>query len=347
MNSYQKSLLFILLPFAMLSIVACNKNTTQAISQTSESSTTTTQDIPPKNITYSGYRLELVNINLTEEKGNVLRVTGTIINTGRNKVVLPSKHSNELVIKFDQSLQEAGYIELSDAIKKRLLKQKINLEPGQMAYNTSLGVKKIGSNTPSATKEETPIQSEAVANKKEKTPIQKEETTIQTEKIAIQKEETTIQTEKVAIQEEEEFVAKGSNVIDEEGCPDLVIESFSVTKRKKKYAEITYTITNKGTAPAALFGEEKAVEDNIAVRAYASGTAKLSRGDMILGGSFIEKGLKEQKGILNPNESYEGVFRIDIRKKTRHMPYLIMFVDTYQGIWECNEGNNVKNITYR
>ncbi len=319
MNSYQKLLLFVLLAFATMNIVACNKKTARSIGQTSNPST---QNTPPKNIQYSGYRLELVNISIKEEKGNLLRVIGTIINTGRNKVVLPSKQAQELVINIDQSLEEVGYSELSDAIKTRLLKQKLNLEPGQMAYNTSLGVKKVGKSEIKSTREE------YVAR-----PTKKEEPT-QTQ------QETTENTK-------EEFSEKGGSNIGEEACPDLVIESFSVTKRKKKYAEITYTIVNKGTAPAPLFGEEKSVEDNIAVRAYASGTAKLSRGDMILGGSFIEKGLKDQKGILQPNESYIGTFKVDIRKKTRHMPYLIMFVDTYQGIWECNEGNNVMNITYR
>ena len=307
----------------MLGILACNKNTTQSISQSSD--TPYNQNKSPHNTAYTGYRLELVNINVKEEKGNVLRVIGTIINTGRNKVVLPSKHANELVIKFDQSLKEAGYIELSEAIKNRLIKQKLNLEPGQMAYNTSLGVKKITKDTP--------------------TSLPKEKVIAQRNNETTSKQPTT--PKKEVITKEDEFVAKGSNTLGEEACPDLVIESFSVTKRKKKYAEITYIIRNKGTAPAPLFGEEKAVEDNIAVRAYASGTAKLSRGDMILGGSFIEKGLKDQKGILQPNESYQGTFKVDIRKKTRHMPYLIMFVDTYQGIWECNEGNNVMNITYR
>ena len=341
----------------MLSIVACNKNTTQSISQTSNP--TTTQAIPPKNITYNGYRLELVNISVKEEKGNLLRVIGTIINTGRNKVVLPSTHSNELVINFDQSLQEAGYIHLSDDIKKRLLKQKITLEPGQMAYNTSLGVKKVEKN-PSAQvqKEEIVAQKENTTPQKEEVPISKEEELNQKGEIITQKENTTPQKEEVSIskeeeeeeesiQKEEEFVAKGSFFLGEDTCPDLVIESFKVTKRKKKYAEITYVIANKGTGPAPLFGLEKAVEDNIAVRAYASGTAKLSKGDLILGGSFIEKGLKDKNGILQPNETYQGTFKVDIRKKTRHMPYLIMFVDTYQGIWECNEGNNVMNITYR
>ncbi len=318
MTSYQKSLLFVWFAFATITMLSCNKKSARSIGETSNP---TIQDTPPKNIQYNGYRLELVNISVKEEKGNVLRVIGTIINTGRNKVVLPSKHAQDLVINIDQSLEDAGYIELSESIKARLLKQKLNLEPGQMAYNTSLGVKKVGKSAASTSAEYVSRPS--------------------TKEVPTPKPQETSEIEK------EEFSEKGNKSVGEEACPDLVIESFSVTKRKKKYAEITYTIVNKGTAPAPLFGEDKAVEDNIAVRAYASGTAKLSRGDMILGGSFIEKGLKAQKGILQPNESYVGTFRVDIRKKTRHMPYLIMFVDTYQGIWECNEGNNVMNITYR
>ena len=233
----------------MLSIVACNKNTTQSISQTSNPSTT--QTALPKNITYNGYRLELVNISVKEEKGNLLRVIGTIINTGRNKVVLPSKHSNELVIKFDHSLEEAGYMHLSDDIKNRLLKQKINLEPGQMAYDTSLGVKKV-EKSPFAE-----VQKEVLIAKEEELVVQEENTTPQKEEVSITKNEDPSPEEEVSItknkdpnpeeEKEEEFVAKGSSFLGEDTCPDLVIESFKVTKRKKKYAEITYIIANKGT----------------------------------------------------------------------------------------------------
>jgi len=144
---------------------------------------------------------------------------------------------------------------------------------------------------------------------------------------------------------EEVLVTKSGDFQDY--CPDLTIDTFFVSKRTKKYAEITYQIVNIGKGPAELYGPSDVLEDNVAIRAYSSGTKNLSRGDLILGGSFIKKGIEKQKGILPPHASFEGVFRIDLKKKTRHMPYIILAIDDYQALWECEERNNVKEILYR
>ena len=144
---------------------------------------------------------------------------------------------------------------------------------------------------------------------------------------------------------EEVLAAKGGDF--QEYCPDLQIDTFFVSKRTKKYAEISFKIVNVGKGPAPMYGESKELEDNIAIRAYASGTERLSRGDLIIGGAYIESGLESEAGLLQPSETYAGAFRVDINKKTRHMPYLIISVDDYQKLWECDEGNNVKNMVYR
>lgn len=264
-------------------------------------SSTKTSDIntntETNNLSYKGYRLELVNVQVKEEKGDQLRITGTLINTGREKIILPSKGKSNILLTADKTFQENGLLPYTNTIRKAILKQKTRLEPGQIASNISIKIKKDKDLVIPSTKED--------------------------------------------------LFTKGGDELEIDACPDLIIDTFFVAKRTKKYVDLRFKIINIGTGPASLFGATKAVEDNVAIRAYASGTAKLSRGDLVMGGAFIEGGLKDKNGILHPNETFGGDFRVDIRKKTRHMPYIIISIDDYQNLWECDEGNNVKRIVYR
>ncbi len=272
-------------------IVSCSKITTPLLQKEASKEVNTNQitDI------YSGYRVALVNLEKSDNKAGATTIKGTLINTGKYKIVLPLQSSYSIVVNFDHTLEENGLTLSASQIKQAILNQSIILEPGQLfsTFSTSLSTT---TDTPST-------------------------------------------------ETEELLATKGGNF--QEYCPDLQIDTFYVSKRTKKYAEISFKIVNIGKGPAPMYGETKELEDNIAIRAYASGTENLSRGDLIIGGAYIESGLEGEAGILQPSETYAGAFRIDIKKKTRHMPYLIISVDDYQKLWECDEGNNVKNIVYR
>lgn len=295
MNSYYNSILSLLVLCSLLGI-ACNRASTRPnISESSSSVTNNTVD--QNTLTYQGYRLELVNVQVKEEKGDHLRINGTLINTGREKIVVPVKGSSNIILAYDKTFSAQGLVAYTNTIRKAILKQKLRLEPGQIASNISIKIKK---------------------DKDLEAPTTKED-----------------------------LFVKGGDELEVDACPDLIIDTFFVAKRTKKYVDIRFKIINIGNGPASLFGATKAVEDNVAIRAYASGTAKLSRGDLVMGGAFIEGGLKDKNGILHPNETFGGDFRVDIRKKTRHMPYIIVSIDDYQNLWECDEGNNVKRMVYR
>jgi len=272
-------------------LLSCSKVTTP-ITQNNEPTkiVPTTDQITEE---YNGYRVALVNLEKGTSRGNSVDIKGTLVNTGKHKVVLPLKASDSIVINFDHTLEENGLTLSSSEIQQAILQQSVILEPGQLlsSFSTSIPTATSSTNT------------------------------------------------------EELLASKGGDF--QEYCPDLQIDTFFVSKRTKKYAEISFKIVNVGKGPAPMYGESKDIEDNIAIRAYASGTENLSRGDLIIGGAYIESGLEGEAGILQPLETYAGAFRIDIKKKTRHMPYLIISIDDYQKLWECDEGNNVKNIVYR
>lgn len=166
-------------------------------------------------------------------------------------------------------------------------------------------------------------------------------------KFNVSQEEVAKKTKKSKSKDSKVVSTAITPIYDKDNCADLQIDTFFVLKRSKKWVELGFKITNHGNGPAGMYGETKEIEDNVAVRAYVSGTPKLSRGDMILGGSFIEGGLEDKNGVLMPNESFSGSFRVETRKKTRYMPYFILSVDDYQSLWECNERNNVKALLDR
>ena len=267
--------------------------------------------IIPSKKSYQGYRLQISNIKVEKSKGNQRKIKCTLINTGRERVRLPYKPSimPNIVFQYDESLVNTGLDGYQNSIERALLKKKFTLDAGKLAYNYEFKFN---------------LSKEQLAKNEDK------------EKKAVKNESKA-----------KNNIPTSSKVYDKEYCADLQIDTVFVVKRNKKTVELAFKITNYGKGPASMFGETEETEDNVAIRAYASGTPKLSRGDLVLGGAFIEGGLEDKNGILMPNESFSGSFEVDSRKKTRYMPYFILSVDDYQSLWECDERNNVRPLLDR
>ncbi|MGB0864603.1 MAG: hypothetical protein ACPG19_09805 [Saprospiraceae bacterium] len=133
----------------------------------------------------------------------------------------------------------------------------------------------------------------------------------------------------------------------DEGCPDLILEELKVVKKKKSEVTISYKITNKGDAPFSLLGKDKKKKkDNIAIKMYFSSNETLENGDILLGGIYIDNDAnKEQEGKLAPGKSYEGTLKVSVKNQTSFTPFLILDVDAWQFIIECDETNNQAAIT--
>ena len=136
-----------------------------------------------------------------------------------------------------------------------------------------------------------------------------------------------------------------NRIFDDSTCIDLVFDSVSVIQIAEKFIEIEYTIINKGTAPAPLFGTKKSVKDNVAVHFYFSGTPRLNRGSILAEGIFLTEGLRETKGMLAPNTPYKNRFKLPLEKKNRFYGVVILQLDAFDILRrECDETNNVFSI---
>ena len=131
---------------------------------------------------------------------------------------------------------------------------------------------------------------------------------------------------------------------DKEKCPDFLIENITIISQSSKWLELEYTIVNKGLGPANLYGESDGDSDNLALKAYLASSEKLSRGSLPLGGGLVKKNKELKKGILDVDQSYTGTMKLDIRKMTRFTPYVILSLNPFNTINECDKTNNKNHI---
>lgn len=130
------------------------------------------------------------------------------------------------------------------------------------------------------------------------------------------------------------------------GCPDLIIDKIEIVKRSKSKATISYVISNRGDAPAKLSGGTKKEADNAAFKMYFSSDDQLNRGDILVGGHYIDDSDLAEGGILPPGYMYTGEIQVSLKKKTSFTPVLVLNVDALQRITECDETNNTNSVVF-
>lgn len=138
-----------------------------------------------------------------------------------------------------------------------------------------------------------------------------------------------------------EAEVKDKDFLEEDICADLVMESVRIIKQSKNSVTLEYVVANYGNGSAALFGESKKDDDNVAIKAHLSKSRKLTRGSIPLKGSFISKGVKNKSGMLLPKQRVTNTMKLDVSKMTKFTPVLILSLDGFQDVQECDEMNNI------
>ena len=289
---------------------------------------------------YSGYRLFISDIGVYQLKPNWMRIQYRATNTG-SKMIETNKRNplSPIHFRFDPSLAANQLKEYEKQIGKALQLQKISLQPGEQSeikylkfftnaktYGMEEKVQEIAEVLPIVEKKTE--QSPNPIPKPEKGEIEKNERTKggKPQNEASSKLQTDISTEDL--------------LREKKYCPDLIIEEVKIVEQSKKWLTLEFSVRNQGKGIAHLFGTARHERDNLAILAYMSGSPKLSRGAISLGGTYITKG----KGMLHPNESFTGTIKLDIRTKTRYTPVVILSLDAYQTAKECDRTNNTLGI---
>lgn len=132
--------------------------------------------------------------------------------------------------------------------------------------------------------------------------------------------------------------------LDSNACPDLTIDAVRIIETTTKFVKLEFIVFNKGNAPANLWGATRKLEDNVSVQFYVNGTPRLTRGSLIIDGIYLQDGLKETKGILAPNKGVKQIAKISTEKITRYNRVIILRIDGFDVIAECDETNNTNSI---
>ena len=75
-----------------------------------------------------------------------------------------------------------------------------------------------------------------------------------------------------------------------------------------------------------------------------SSSEKLTRGSIPIGGTFVKNGKQIPDGKLYPGKSLTDEVKLDIQNMTRFTPIIILELDPYLSVQECNETNNINHI---
>lgn len=331
-------------------------------------------------IPYEGFRIHLTNVQLLKQKKDKIKIRYDIVNTGRRDIYASPNFPMpvSLAIEFDEALKncQCQLAEYQSQISDQIRLQAIKLSAGQsirgnviqfriepalakkdeaLAQTHSEKEKKEGrkgsidtritdqpSNTyvppaasgrtlPSVTSRKTSTQLNRGYNRSAR--IEEADSSTPPEDSLINGKAHQPKAEVLSPKGVEEIEAMT-------GCADVVVSDIKVKKQGKNSVILEYTLVNQGIGPAKLIHNTHNNKNNFAIKAFLNSTPNLTRGALPVGGVFIKSLPNNKEGYLFPNDSFKGTIKLDIRKKTRFTPNLILSVDPYLSVEECDRSNN-------
>jgi len=281
------------------------------------------QIIKFNDVAYDGKRLYIGPVSTNSTRSEL---KFAISNTGRRDIRLGGGF-DDIVINLDPSFNQIG----SQAEIRKIVTQMIGKKKLIAAGTVLTGqVMDLGSApVASRTMPEEKPSTRSSASSDRKKPSRPE-----AEKIDMGNGTTVLETP------EKEGAAKRSKFLDPDDCPDLVIKDIEIIKVNKYMIAIEYTIKNQGTGTASMHGSKNSTDDNMFLKAYISATPKFSRSATTIGETPVRKEMENKDGTLESRREFKGKMYMNVRGRTNLTPYLILTLDPYQTVRECNERNN-------
>jgi hypothetical protein len=268
--------------------------------------------LPSTNPDYKGYRLAITDFSVDRQMDWV-NVQFTAINTGRKDIILSKNDSKSLIVlNLDELSSNLNFEKYKNVFIKKLLKSDLEIKAGDALHDRQL---KINANNLPAEVEKDMLPA-------------KIPTVEQNDHLA-----STVATKGIS-----------ENIKDDSNCSDLIIESISIVKKSKNAVTLKYKIKNQGKLPVSITGKTKSKEDNLAITIHMSSSEKLTRGSIAIGATFLKNEKQIPDGKLYPGKSLTEEIKIDIRSMTRFTPIIILEIDPYLSVQECNETNNLNHI---
>lgn len=127
-------------------------------------------------------------------------------------------------------------------------------------------------------------------------------------------------------------------------CPDLIFDTAYIVEYTDKSMSFQFIVRNAGNAAARLLGASDKVEDNLGVNVYFNSSPKLTRGAIFAEGLFIQEGKETLDGVLLPGQALQGEIKISLANRTKFTPNIILELDPFQSVQDCDRTNNTRAI---
>jgi hypothetical protein len=282
---------------------------------------------------YAGYRLHVSNVKVLKAKGDLITIACDLANTGKFDIEL-GKGSPLPYLQFiyDHSLLSNNLDLYRDQIRYNLIRLPVKVKIGQMAKAVQI---KFSTSTlvPALADSQQGSNSQSSKPPKPNRSSQESSSPLRTQP-ADTSDEVVFETPKFESTDLDDILERKN------ACADLVIDTIVLLKTDGKTATFQYKLTNVGKGPADILGTSTEDSDNLAVRAFLSGSKSISKGSIVLGGDYVRSGVESTRGVLYPNQSLVETIQVDIRRKTRYMQVFILSIDAFMKLEECSRTNN-------
>lgn len=290
---------------------------------------------------YTGKRVHLSSVKLVSESKKNLKVSLVLSNTGREDVRLYDGLNIETVVwTFGDSFK--GFFEpYKERILHKLLQQNNTvIRAGQVFTPKSFKIKKL-------TKEDTTtVQPDLVSVEK---PPNKEEKP----KKQVKKPENEVVHTAQENNNKPSVKVRTMSPIGElpkpeasQECFDLVVDSVVIVKSTKKNLYLSFTLVNYGQG-VFKFDRKNTNYENLSIKAFFASIPRLTRGALIVGGNHFDKLFEEKKFELGFGESIRGSMKVSLEKMTRFTPVVILELDPFSTVIECDKVNNVSTVLWK
>jgi len=289
---------------------------------------------------YTGKRIHLSSAKLVSESKKNLKISVILSNTGRKDIRLYDGLNLETVIFTFSDSFDGEFAPYKQRILKKLISSNNTLiRAGQLYTPKSFKVKKL-------TKEDT-AKVEPFFTEVEKKNIP-ELPKVKKKKLKKTHQNKKIDTSK-AKKEDKKILSPIGELPQPEAsskCFDLVVEDLEVVKSTKRYLYLKFNLTNYGEGPFK-YDRKSDRYKNLSIKAFFASIPRLTRGALIVGGDHFDDLFESKNFILGFGEKVEGTMKVSLAKMTKFTPVVILELDPFSAVLECDKVNNVSTVLWK
>lgn len=285
---------------------------------------------------YTGKRIHLSSAKVVSESKKNLKISLVLSNTGRQDLRLYDGLNLETVIVTFGNSFEGKLTPYKERILQKLISSNNTLiRAGQLFTPKAFKVRRL-------TKEDTTKVEPTIAAAEKKKYLKVHE--IDEEQPKKQKKNNHSKHEK-----EVKTMSPIGQLPKPEAsnkCFDLVVEDLEIVRSSKRNIYLKFNLVNYGEG-IFKFDRKNDQYDNLSIKAFFASIPRLTRGALIVGGEHFDDIFDEKKFELGFSEKIGGTMKVPLEKMTKFTPVVILELDPFSAVSECDKVNNVSTVLWK